>query len=223
MYHGVADAPDDPNTLFVSPAGSPSQMAWLTAAGCAASRSARSWPHAGGPPARGLVGITFDDGYISVLDTAVPELARYGFGATGLRHLRPPRRHQRHGTRARPGRCCRPQGVGELAAAGIEIGSHSRHAHAPGRVGPEHLAAEVQRQPGQPGRAARHRDPRVRLPLRDDGRGGPAGGPRGGLRHACAVEASKAEIGFMALPRIYVGQRTTRRGWPPNGCSTGAV
>src|SRR5260370_9788989 len=31
---------------------------------------------------RGLVGITFDDGYLSVLEAALPELRRRGFGAT---------------------------------------------------------------------------------------------------------------------------------------------
>ena len=47
------------------------------------------------------------------------------------------------GTTARPGRCCQRSQIGELAAAGLEIGSHSathmRLAGAP----PGQLAAEV--------------------------------------------------------------------------------
>ena len=56
---------------------------------------------------RGLVGITFDDGYISVLETRVPELLRHGFTATVFVVS-----DRLGGTNewdaARPGRCCRP-------------------------------------------------------------------------------------------------------------------
>ena len=82
MYHGVADVAEDPNLLCVSPGRFAEQMAWHERHGqrgdgigelVAAMRAGRQ---------RGLVGITFDDGYLSVLEAALPELRRRGFGAT---------------------------------------------------------------------------------------------------------------------------------------------
>ncbi len=43
---------------------------------------------------RGLVGITFDDGYVSVLEAALPELRRHGLHGDHLHHLGPARRLQ---------------------------------------------------------------------------------------------------------------------------------
>ena len=82
MYHAVAEAHEDPNQLCVTPARFAEQMAALQRLGLrgvgvgtlvGAIRAGR---------ARGLVGITFDDGYASVLEAAVPELCRRGFTAT---------------------------------------------------------------------------------------------------------------------------------------------
>jgi peptidoglycan/xylan/chitin deacetylase (PgdA/CDA1 family) len=205
MYHGVADAPEDPNHLFVSPARFAEQMAWLHRRGLRgvsitalvdAMRAGRQ---------RGLVGITFDDGYVSVLETAVPELARYGFGATAYIIS-----DRLGGTNEWDEGPTWPllsaDGVRELASAGIEIGSHAATHMRLAGAGPEHLSAEVH-------------DSRARLAalLGTEIRGFayPYGSMdaaarravrEAGYDHACAVEASKAEIGLMALPRIYVGQ-----------------
>ena len=68
MYHGVADVTEDPNQLCVTPGRFAEQMATLHRLGLrgvsvgtlvAAMRCGRQ---------RGLVGITFDDGYLSVLE-----------------------------------------------------------------------------------------------------------------------------------------------------------
>src|SRR5215472_15341943 len=80
MYHRVAEVAENP--LCVTPRRFAEQMTWLKRHGLRgvgvgtlvdAMRAGRQ---------RGLVGITFDDGYVSVLEAAVPELARHGFGAT---------------------------------------------------------------------------------------------------------------------------------------------
>ena len=82
MYHGVADVAEDPNQLCVTPGRFAEQMAWLQRLGLRgvgigalvdAMRAGRQ---------RGLVGITFDDGYVSVLEAALPELRRHGFTAS---------------------------------------------------------------------------------------------------------------------------------------------
>ena len=82
MYHMIADVPDDPHKLAVAPARFAEQMAWLAERGLrgvsmetlmAAMRAGR---------ARGLAGLTFDDGYLSVLEDALPVLLRHDFTAT---------------------------------------------------------------------------------------------------------------------------------------------
>ena len=82
MYHGVAEVTEDPNHLCVTPSRFAEQMAWLKRLGLRgvgigtlvdAMRAGRQ---------RGLVGITFDDGYVNVLEAALPELLRHGFTAS---------------------------------------------------------------------------------------------------------------------------------------------
>ena len=82
MYHGVAEVAEDPNQLCVTPSRFAEQMTWLKRRGLRgvgigtlvdAMRAGRQ---------RGLVGITFDDGYVNVLEAALPELRRHGFTAT---------------------------------------------------------------------------------------------------------------------------------------------
>ena len=82
MYHGVADADEDPNQLCVSPARFAEQMAWLARRGLRGVGIAELVDAMRAGRQRGLVGLTFDDGYTNVLETALPVLRRHGFGAT---------------------------------------------------------------------------------------------------------------------------------------------
>ncbi len=206
MYHGVADVAEDPNLLCVSPGRFAEQMTWLERRGLrgvgiaelvAAMRAGRQ---------RGLVGITFDDGYLSVLEAALPELRRRGFGATA--YIISGRLGGTNEWDEGPSWPLMTAGqVGELAAAGIEIGSHAAtHLRLAG-VGPEELTAEVAGSRdslaallGTEIRGFAYpygsMDAAARRAVRDAGYG-----------YACAVEASTAEIGLMALPRMYVGQQ----------------
>ncbi len=206
MYHGVADVPEDPNHLFVSPARFAEHMAWLHRRGLRGVSISTLVDAMRAGRRRGLVGITFDDGYVSVLETAVPELARYGFGATA--YIISDRLGGSNEWDEGPTwPLLTADGVRELAAAGIEIGSHAATHMRLAGVGPQDLLAEV-------------RDSRATLAalLGSEIRGFayPYGSMdaaarravrEAGYDHACAVEASTAEIGLMALPRIYVGQQ----------------
>jgi peptidoglycan/xylan/chitin deacetylase (PgdA/CDA1 family) len=206
MYHGVADVAEDPNYLCVTPARFAEQMSWLAGHGLRgvsittlveAMRAGRQ---------RGLVGLTFDDGYVSVLEAAVPVLQRHGFGATA--YIISDRLGGSNEWDEGPSWPLLPaSGVRELAAAGVEIGSHAAtHLRLAG-ASPQQLAAEVG---GSRSSLAAllgteirgfaypygSMDAVARRAVRD-----------AGYEHACAVEASTAEIGLMALPRMYIGQQ----------------
>jgi len=83
LYHRVAAADDrDPFRLCVAPGNFERQMASLAESGgaLALDEFVDRWRR--GCLERGSVVVTFDDGYIDVLDTALPILERYGIPAT---------------------------------------------------------------------------------------------------------------------------------------------
>jgi peptidoglycan/xylan/chitin deacetylase (PgdA/CDA1 family) len=206
MYHGVADAPEDPNNLLVSPARFAEQMSWLHRRGLRGVSISTLVDAMRAGHQRGLVGITFDDGYVSVLETAVPELARYGFGATA--YIISDRLGGTNEWDEGPTWPLLPaDGVRELAAAGIEIGSHAAtHMRLKG-VGPEHLSAEVHESRASLAALLGTEIRGFAFPYGSMDAAARRAVREAGYDHACAVEASKAEIGLMALPRIYVGQQ----------------
>ena len=132
MYHAVADVTEDPNQLAVSPARFAEQMAWLQRSGLRGVSMGTLTEAMQAGRAAGLVGLTFDDGYTSMLDAVVPELRRYGFGATAfiITDLMG-RTNEWDAGPVWP--LLDTAGVRELAGTGIEIGSHSStHPHLAG-------------------------------------------------------------------------------------------
>lgn len=206
MYHAVADVSYDPNLVAVSPPRFAQQLAWLArrrlrgvAVGTLvdALRAGR---------ARGLVGLTFDDGYTSVLENAVPELLRHGFTATVFMVS------DRVGgsndwDAGTPWPLLPASQIGELAAAGLEIGSHSAtHSRLAG-ADPGLLKAEVA---GSRERLSGLADAEIRgfaYPYGDMDAAARGAVRDAGYDYACAVSAPRAALGLMALPRLYVGQR----------------
>ena len=206
MYHGVAEAAEDPNHLCVTPGRFAEQMAWLQrhglrGVGVGALVDAM---RAGRP--RGLVGITFDDGYVNVLESAVPELRRRGFGATAYIIS-----DRLGGTNEWDEGPTWPllsaDGVRELAAAGIEIGSHAATHMRLAGAGPEHLAAEVGQSRASLSELLGGQIRGFAYPYGSMDAAARAAVREAGYDYACAVEASTSEIGLMALPRIYIGQQ----------------
>jgi peptidoglycan/xylan/chitin deacetylase (PgdA/CDA1 family) len=206
MYHGIADVAADPNQLCVSPARFGEQMAWLERSGLRGVSVATLVDALAAGRADGLVGITFDDGYTSVLDTAVPELTRRGFGATAFIISGLLGRTNEWDTGPVWPLLDR-RGIAELAAAGLEIGSHSTtHPHLAG-LGASRQAAEVT--------ASRHQlEDLLSAPVR--GFAYPYGSMDEAARYAvgaaayeyaCAVETPLAQLGPLAMPRMYIGQR----------------
>jgi len=210
MYHGVAEVAEDPNQLCVTPSRFAEQMAWLARRGLrgvgigALVDAVRSGRH------RGLVGITFDDGYVNVLEAALPELLRHGFTASMfIISDRLGGSNEWDEGPAWP--LMSADQVGELAAAGMEIGSHGATHQRLAGVSADQLEPEVT---GSRVRLGELLGTRIR------GFAYPYGSMDAAARHAvrdagydyaCAVETPMAELGFMALPRVYVGQRDDTR------------
>jgi peptidoglycan/xylan/chitin deacetylase (PgdA/CDA1 family) len=202
MYHNVADAAEDPHGVCISPDRFAEQLAWLKerklrgvsvgvlvdamSAGCE----------------RGLVGITLDDGYVSVLEHAVPELLRHEFTATMFIVS-----DLLGGTNVWDDdgpvwRLLSARQVADIADAGMEIGSHSAtHIRLAG-MAPQRLAAEVSASRarlseiiGRPVRGFAYpwgnMDAAARRAVKD-----------AGYDYACSVETPLADLGLDALPRI---------------------
>lgn len=206
MYHSVAEEDEDPYLLTVSPDRFAAQMRWLHRTGRRGVSIRELLAAEAEDRARGLVGLTFDDGYADFARHAVPVLHQYGFTATA--YVLPDLLGSDNGWDAEGPRkqLLTAQQVIELAAAGWEIGSHGiGHRALPGL--PAALLAE------------QTRDSRRAL---EDLVCGPVTGfcyPYGridrsavlavqeaGYDYACAIDHG-ALTGRFALPRCYVGDR----------------
>ncbi|WP_414720769.1 polysaccharide deacetylase family protein [Streptomyces sp.] len=213
MYHSVNGSDgsrddDDPYLVTVTPARLARQLAWLRDHGLRgvsmrellAARAAGRRSH--------RVGLTFDDGYADFRTHALPLLLEHGhtatvfvlpgrLGGTNVWDTRGPRKT-----------LLDADGIREVAAAGMEIGSHGLLHRDLTTVHEVTLAAEV--------RGSRRRladltgtapegfcypygaiDVRALLAVRDAGYG-----------YACAVDPGPL-AGRYALPRTYVGEDDT--------------
>jgi peptidoglycan/xylan/chitin deacetylase (PgdA/CDA1 family) len=206
MYHAVADVATDPYRLAVSPRRFAEQLAWLERAGLRGVGVGELVNAMAAGRAGGLVGLTFDDGYTSVLDTVLPELGRRGFGATAFIIT-----GRLGGTNDWDDGPVWPllgrAGVRELAAAGLEIGSHSQ-------THPRLAGAGARRQEAEVTASRERLEDLLSAPVR--GFAYPYGSMdeaaryavgRAGYEYACAVETPAACLGPLALPRVYVGER----------------
>lgn len=82
MYHSVDHYTEDPHLVTVSPSRFEGQLAWLRARGLRGVSVAELLAARDAGEGRGLVGLTFDDGYANFATRAVPALVRFGFSAT---------------------------------------------------------------------------------------------------------------------------------------------
>ncbi|GHE93947.1 polysaccharide deacetylase family protein [Streptomyces griseoluteus] len=82
MYHSVGDCSDDPYRVTVTPARLERQLRWLRGRGLRGVSVGELLAARARGAARGLVGLTFDDGYADFLTDALPLLARWECTAT---------------------------------------------------------------------------------------------------------------------------------------------
>jgi peptidoglycan/xylan/chitin deacetylase (PgdA/CDA1 family) len=122
MYHAVEPYEEDPQLVCVSPERFREQMQWLARRGLrgASVRDLRAALREG---RTGLVGLTFDDGYAGFPEYALPVLDELGFSATIFAVAG--RLGGSNDWDAGPSRpLLTAADLGNLAAEGIEVGSH---------------------------------------------------------------------------------------------------
>jgi len=82
MYHSVAPYEQDPYRVTVRPARFEQQLRWLHRRGLRGTSMRELLAARREGTDRGLVGLTFDDGYADFCEYVLPALARFGFTAT---------------------------------------------------------------------------------------------------------------------------------------------
>jgi peptidoglycan/xylan/chitin deacetylase (PgdA/CDA1 family) len=210
MYHGVADVDEDPNQLCVSPARFAEQMAWLARRGLRGVGIAELVDAMRVGRQRGLVGLTFDDGYTNVLETALPVLRQHGFGATA--YIISDRLGGTNEWDEGPvWQLMTGDQVRELAEAGIEIGSHAATHMRLAGASPAQLTAEISESRTSLGTLLGTEIRGFAFPYGSMDAASRQAVRDAGYEYACAVEASTAEVGLMALPRLYVGEQDDAR------------
>ncbi|TDE27149.1 polysaccharide deacetylase family protein [Actinomadura sp. 6K520] len=204
MYHSVDHFHEDPHLVTVSPARFERQMAWLRARGLRGAGVAELLDARAAGRARGLVGLTFDDGYADFATRALPVLVRYGFGATAFIVSGRTGTYNAWDDGPRKPLMTDEQ-LRTVAAAGIEIASHGRHHVSLPETDDTELREELE-------------ESRARL---EEVIEGPVTGFAFPYGHATAreIEAARAagydyachirpdEATRHALPRAYVGDR----------------
>lgn len=212
MYHSVAQGvgpADDPFGITVTPERLERQLAWLARCGL---RGVSVQELLAAPSRRGLVGLTFDDGYADFLDHALPALLRRGFTATV--YIVADRLGGANEWDWDEGGPAKPlmdrDGVLACARAGMEIGSHGMRHVSHTKADPQTVADEItssrellsdlMRAPitGYCYAYGDHDERAVELVR------------KAGYEYACAVGRS-TWTGRYALPRSHISQADT---WP---------
>lgn len=129
MYHAVCPPPpENPNRIFTSPELFVAQMRHLKRRNLrgVSMRELRQAERRGN--AKGLVGLTFDDGYEDFLQNAVPVLERFGFSATvfvvaGM--LGEENNWEFRGDPRPQMKLLGAEDLREVSARGMEVGSHT--------------------------------------------------------------------------------------------------
>lgn len=208
MYHSITDPTDDPYRVTVSPDRLDRQLRWLLRRGLTGVSMERLLLARARGDHAGLVGLTFDDGYADFLDNAVPLLRRYGFTATV--YVLPGRLGGTNEWDSLGPRkpLLDEDGIREVAAAGMEVGSHGlRHTDLTGAD--DALLADETRGSREALRAITGTevtgfcypygtvDERVVAAVRE-----------AGYRYAVGISPGPL-TGLFALPRLHIGQEDT--------------
>jgi peptidoglycan/xylan/chitin deacetylase (PgdA/CDA1 family) len=128
MYHSISQPEVDYDPLCTSPERFDAQMLYLKRHNLRGVSMRELCLALNARDARGLVGVTFDDGYEDFLDVAVPTLEKLRFSATVfvVAGMLGSENTWEHSGGPRPQlRLLGADGVREVSERGMEIGSHS--------------------------------------------------------------------------------------------------
>ena len=204
MYHSVSPYEQDPYLVTVTPERFERQMRWLRRRGLRGVSVADMLAACREGAGRGLIALTFDDGYADFLEYALPILTRYGFGGTvfpiagrlGGRNdwdVLGPRKPLMSADQVR-----------RAADAGVEIGSHGlRHTSLRGLAGAE-LIAEAEESRAILAATIDREIAGFCYPYGHLDEEAVAAVQGAGYSYGCAIWRS-ASTGPHALPRVYVG------------------
>jgi peptidoglycan/xylan/chitin deacetylase (PgdA/CDA1 family) len=130
MYHSVARCDADPYRITVSPHRFAAHMRWLRRSGLTGVSMRELIQACERNADRGLVGLTFDDGYADFVAEAMPVLARHRFTATVFVVAGKLGGHNDWERDGAMRSLMTADQVRQVADRGMEIGSHSMtHAH----------------------------------------------------------------------------------------------
>ena len=206
MYHSVSPYDEDPHEVTMTPQRFERHMRWLRGRGLRGVSVAELLSARADGRGRGLVGLTFDDGYQDFVTYAMPVLQRYGFTATAF-VLAGRLGGDDVWNRPAPTKALlTADQVCHAAKSGMEIASHGLYHVALPEADDTRLSAETARSRtilqeliGQQVRGFCYPwgrlDARVVTAVRD-----------AGYEYACAGWPSAA-IGRYAIPRTYVHDR----------------
>jgi peptidoglycan/xylan/chitin deacetylase (PgdA/CDA1 family) len=141
-YHAIAKVVDDPYDVCVSPEQFEAQMLYLKRHSLrgVSMRELLCAIRAGNT--RGLVGLTFDDGYENLLQTALPVLESFGFSCTSF-VLAGMLGEQNSWDAELRMELLGPDGIREVSERGMEVGSHGLNHLELASLDSEHLKQEV--------------------------------------------------------------------------------
>lgn len=145
MYHSIDRLKDDPNMLCTSPARFESQLRYLQQRNLRGVSMRELCRAMDAGEHKGLVGLTFDDGYTDFLHTAMPIMERLGHSATVFAVAGMPGENDwQHTFTPRPRlKLLDAEGLREVSERGMEVASHTMtHARLAGAA-PELLEYEV--------------------------------------------------------------------------------
>jgi peptidoglycan/xylan/chitin deacetylase (PgdA/CDA1 family) len=207
MYHSVTDQGADPYNVTVAPARFTRQMRWLTARGLrgmgvTAALEARARGE------RGVVALTFDDGYADFATEAVPILRRFGFTATVYVLAGRLGGHNGWDTEGPRKALMTAEQVRQVAEAGMEIGSHGlRHVSLP-EQDPARLHRELHESRAMLGELTGRPIRGLAYPYGHYGDRETGAAREAGYEHACGV-GTGAPASVFTLSRTHLGQRDT--------------
>ncbi|MFJ8631550.1 polysaccharide deacetylase family protein [Streptomyces sp. NPDC093568] len=209
MYHSVSNCPDDPHNITVTPGRLQRQFAWLAGHGLRGVSMRELLDARARGQERGMVGLTFDDGYSDFVTTALPVLHRWGFTATvfvlsGL--LGGENDWEATGPRKQ---LLDVEGIRIAADAGMEIASHGLTHVDLTRAGDDLLHTEVVESRDRLARITGEEVEGFCYPYGHLDERAVDAVDRAGYRYACAVSAGPAGSGDLALPRIHIGEADT--------------